>query len=455
MIATRILLGCRLMAMPLVLLPLSACQNLYLQDGQWPWPSETDSYALQGESPPAPVRMDSFPLSKDTKVIGQLQAVTSRHEDTLFDIARRYDLGYKEITAANPAVDAWLPGEGTRIVLPTRFILPDAPRKGIVLNIAAMRIFYYPSPKEGETPVVITHPVGIGRENWSTPLGLTKITSKITNPTWIPPASIRREHEEWGDPLPASVPPGPNNPLGAYAMRLARSKYLIHGTNKPDGIGRRVSHGCIQLFPEDIESLFKKVPEGTPVRIVNQPYLAGWDNGVLYLSAHKPLEEQHRSWKGSLKPMVQVVRKSASENGLPVDWDKAKALAQSSYGFPLPITENSPDLEEILAAVHVHPAPPREKTAPRQVPDEVPSSPQTVEGWYVQTGSFKAEKNAQQLAIMLKRLGPPIPAEPVKTGGYHRVLAGPFPSKAEAEANAQRIESSFGTGALVLEPRGI
>jgi cell division septation protein DedD len=150
-----------------------------------------------------------------------------------------------------------------------------------------------------------------------------------------------------------------------------------------------------------------------------------------------------------------VVRKSARGKDLPVDWEKAKALAQSTYGFPLPITENSPDLEEVLAAVHIHPAPPREKAAPHEVSDEGSSSPQTEDGWYVQTGSFKVKKNAQQLAIMLKRLGPPIPAEPIKTGGYHRVLAGPFPSKAEAEANAQRIESSFGTGALVLEPRGI
>ncbi len=215
------------------------------------------------------------------------------HEDTLLDIARRYDIGQEQIIRANPDVDRWLPGDGTRVIIPTRYILPAAPREGLVLNVPEMRLYYYPKPKPGETPVVKTFPVGIGRQDWGTPLGLTKIVGKVKDPTWTPPASIRKEHEENGDPLPAVVPAGPNNPLGQYAMRLAigGGSYLIHGTNKAFGVGMRASHGCIRMMPEDIEYLFQQTPVGTPVRIVSETAKVGWFGGKLYLEIHEPLEE--------------------------------------------------------------------------------------------------------------------------------------------------------------------
>ncbi|MFA7495557.1 MAG: L,D-transpeptidase family protein [Acidithiobacillus sp.] len=216
-------------------------------------------------------------------IMGAIHSITAKHEDTFSDIARRYDLGYDQLVIANPQVDPWLPGAGTRVVLPTEYVLPDAPRKGIVINLAAMRLFYYPPATDGTAAEVITFPIGVGREGWGTPLGNTRITAKIADPSWTPPESIRKEHADNGSPLPAVVPAGPDNPLGQYALRLSIPGYLLHGTNKPWGVGMRVSHGCIRLYPEDIAALFAKVKVGTPVTVVNQPWLVGMDNGQYVL----------------------------------------------------------------------------------------------------------------------------------------------------------------------------
>jgi len=282
-----------------------------------------------------------------TDVVGFVQITTAGHEDTLSDIARRYDLGYEEIVAANPDVDPWLPGKDTRVVLPTQFVLPDAPREGLVLNLAAMRLFYYPKPEANEPPRVITHPIGIGREGWRTPQGTSHITEKIVQPTWTVPASVLREHANKGDPLPPVVPPGPDNPLGDFAMRLSLPNYLIHGTNQPYGVGIRVSHGCVRLYPEDIARLFPEVPEGTRVTIVNQPYVAGWRNGQLYLEAHRPLAEDAKRWGKSLKPMEQAVATKAVGPDA-VNWDKARTVAHEARGIPIPVSPDSPELADVL-----------------------------------------------------------------------------------------------------------
>jgi L,D-transpeptidase ErfK/SrfK len=297
-----------------------------------------------------PARTDRFVLlDPDTEVIGELQYVVAKEEDTLPDFARRYGLGHDEIVAANPGVDPWLPGAGTRVVLPTRFVLPDAPRQGIVLNLPALRLFYYPQVEAGAPQVVITHPIGIGREGWRTPVGRMRIIQKRANPNWYPPASIRREHAAAGNPLPAVVKAGPDNPLGAYAMRLSRPAYLLHGTNKPYGVGMRVSHGCVRLYPEDIERLFAAVPVGTDVRIINQPYLAGRQRGELYLEAHPPLAEDARRWQGSLQPMERVLEAAAGDAPAAVDWQRAQAVAAEARGIPVPVSPGSPPLERVLA----------------------------------------------------------------------------------------------------------
>jgi L,D-transpeptidase ErfK/SrfK len=238
-----------------------------------------------------PVMAEVYDLpAPGNDVVGAVTYTTSRAEDTLLDIARRHGLGYEDIVRANPEVDTWLPGEGTRIVLPTRYILPPGPRRGVVLNLAEYRMYYFPQAKNGEDPVVMTYPISIGRMDWETPLGLTQVISKVRNPSWYPPESVRQEHLADGDPLPRVVPPGPQNPLGDFAMRLGLPGYLIHGTNRPAGVGMRVTHGCIRMFPEDIEYVFEHIPVKTPVRIINEPVKFGWDGDDLILEVHRTLE---------------------------------------------------------------------------------------------------------------------------------------------------------------------
>ncbi|MEL6868775.1 MAG: L,D-transpeptidase family protein [Pseudomonadota bacterium] len=236
------------------------------------------------------LRAEVFPLPPaDVDVIGAVTTVRATAADTFVDIARRHGLGYNDMVRANPDVDPWLPGEGTQIMLPTQFVLPDAPRRGVVLNLPEYRLYYF-LPAKGKAPArVMTFPISIGRMDWETPLGKTRVVAKSERPSWYPPESIRKEHAEAGDPLPRVVPPGPDNPLGDYALRLGLPGYLIHGTNRPAGVGMRVTHGCIRMFPEDIAVFFASLPVGTPVRIVNQPVKLGWLNDALYVEAHVPL----------------------------------------------------------------------------------------------------------------------------------------------------------------------
>lgn len=240
----------------------------------------------------ASLQADSYVLPADGgSVVGWEGVTIARQEDTLADIARTFKVGHTEMRLANPDLDFWLPGAGTRVVLPTRFALPRAERRGIVLNIPEMRLYYFPAARPNEDPVVVTYPVSIGRMDWSTPVGLHRITAKIRNPSWTPPASILREAAAAGEPLPRFIPPGPDNPLGAFALRLDLPSYLIHGTNRPYGVGMRVTHGCIRMYPEDIERLFPEVQVGTPVNIVNQPVKVGWLGDTLFMEVHPPLEE--------------------------------------------------------------------------------------------------------------------------------------------------------------------
>ncbi|MCH8101012.1 MAG: L,D-transpeptidase family protein [Proteobacteria bacterium] len=238
-----------------------------------------------------PAAATIYDLPQDGEdVVGAISSVTATYDDTLVDIARRHGLGYQDIVRANPDVNVWLPGEGTEVVLPTRFVLPPGPRTGLVLNLAEYRMYYFPEPKAGETAKVHTYPMSIGRMDWETPLGRTKIVAMARNPAWYPPQSVRDEHAADGDPLPRIVPPGPANPLGSRALRLGIPGYLIHGTNRPAGVGMRVSHGCIRMFPEDIRYLFDYIAISTPVRIINEPVKIGWQGDTLVLEAHPVLE---------------------------------------------------------------------------------------------------------------------------------------------------------------------
>ncbi|HPE73374.1 MAG TPA: L,D-transpeptidase family protein [Candidatus Competibacter sp.] len=279
-----------------------------------------------------------YPLPPpDVDLIGQVKVVYATKEDTLIDIARRHSLGYDEIVHANPGVDRWAPGAGNPIVLPTRHILPDAPREGVVLNIAEMRLYYYPKAGADGQRVVYTYPVSIGRMDWKTPMGLTKVVAKDVDPPWRPPASIKAEHAAEGDFLPDVIPGGPDNPLGRYAMRLGVPGYLIHSTNKPYGIGMRVTHGCVRMYPEDIERLFSMVPIGTPVRLVDQPVKVGRFNGELYVESHEPLEEDNLPIKVTLEQAQRAIIAKIGPDMPGVDPAALEVAVEQVSGMPVAV----------------------------------------------------------------------------------------------------------------------
>ena len=297
-----------------------------------------------------PIVSDRFILASDQQVVGQLQTIAAGHEDTFVDIARTYNLGFDELVEANPGIDPWLPGEGTQILLPTRFVLPDAQREGIVINIASKRLFFYPPPDEDGVRVVVTHPIGIGREGAETPTGITTVTSKGRDPVWFPTASIRREYAAEGNPLPARVMPGPDNPLGKFVLVLGMPSYLIHGTNKPAGVGMRVSHGCVRLFPENIEALFDLAPVGTRVNIVNQPYLLGWSDGQLLLEAHAPLQDDDRDSQRMLEQQLADVIAATGIDDI-ADPDRLAEVRNAALGIPLPILVAAPSATDVIEQV--------------------------------------------------------------------------------------------------------
>lgn len=258
-------------------------------------------------------------------------------DDTLLDVARRNGLGYEEIQRANPGVDIWLPGVGRTLTLPTRRIVPvDVAHVGIVINLPEHRLYYFPVHKPGAAPTVITYPVSIGRMDWSTPIGVTQIVAKNRNPSWYPPKSVQAEHLANGDPIPAVVPAGPDNPLGAFAMRLGipGGAYLIHGTNKPAGVGMQVTHGCMRLYPEDIEALFPLVPLKTPVRIINEPVKIGWAGDELYMEAYRPLDRMGDPQEPDLKSLEDMLLKATARRPVAIDWDLARKTLQEAQGIP-------------------------------------------------------------------------------------------------------------------------
>jgi L,D-transpeptidase ErfK/SrfK len=289
---------------------------------------------------PASVHAATYILPPiDQSVIGRTQVMTATATDTFSDIALRHRVGFDELVLANPEVDPWLPGEGTQVMLPTRYILPSGPREGIVLNVPEMRLYYYPDASPDGIREVITYPLSIGRGDWETPLGLTRIVAKKTNPSWRPPESIRAEHAADGDYLPTVVPPGPDNPLGKFALQLGLPGYLIHGTNRPNGIGMRVTHGCVRLYPSDIEALFARVTVDVPVRIVHQPYKVGWHFGELYLEAHPPFGDAPRTEPENLTPLARAILDLEREQpGYTIDVRRAIQLSHAPTGIPIPLT---------------------------------------------------------------------------------------------------------------------
>ena len=299
-----------------------------------------------------PINRNFFTLeSPEQAVIGEPQIVYTREENTFSDLAREYGLGYDEIVAANPDIDPWLPGDGTAVLLPTQYVLPDRPRRGLILNIASKRLFYFPEVADGVPIQVLTYPIGIGRVGWETPLGDTTVVSKARDPSWYVPASVRRERAEMGSPLPAVVPPGPDNPLGHFVLKLDMPGYLIHGTNQPYGVGMRVSHGCIRLYPENIEPLYGMVGIGEAVTIINEPYLAGWRDGELYFESHSPLEDDVITPEERMQEFFDRTRKNSGAFVEQAEQDRANAVAANARGVPVRVL--MADADEVMYRARV------------------------------------------------------------------------------------------------------
>ena len=294
------------------------------------------------------------------RVFGEDQRVQTVYEDTLYDLARHYSLGSEELIRVNPQLDPWIPGADKTVFIPGRHILPPGLHEGIVVNIAEHRLYYYPKPKRHQPQQVISYPVSIGKMDWRTPLGDTQVIAKQKEPWWFPTESVRAEHARDGDILPERVPPGPDNPLGNRALRLAAGKgtYLIHGTNNPIAVGLAVTHGCIRMYPEDIEALFEMVPVGTKVRIVNEPVKVAWVEGELLLEAHPPVDAQGQSYEPDVEKFSELLRAAVGESTVAIHWDYAREVLVRADGVLATVGLEAEAPDVIPVAPSAEPGPP-------------------------------------------------------------------------------------------------
>ena len=385
------------------------------------------------------IERNKFPVARGEDVIGRLALIRLEKGDTLPDIARHFSLGINAISTANPGVDVWVPEAGERVLLPLSFILPDTPRKGIVVNLATMRLFQY--KEDGTSLLVTTYPIGIGTDERPTPTGQMHVTRKAARPTWHVPPSIAEDHRKKGDILPKAVPPGPDNPLGEYALYLSKSGYLIHGTNKPASIGLTATNGCLRLYPENVKLLFDDTPVKTPVLIVNQPYLIGQRNGVLYLEAHAPPEASGALESEKLHKKLRTIEKKAQRT---LDWKKVKEIQAEARGIPVPIFELSQGSEKEAAK-------PIEVEHPETLygKPEIPAL--KLEAWYVLAADVRDKIEAQRIAAIINHQGPPIPARVIQKSDSYRVIAGPFIDSSEAKKAAKRLKIDLEIDGIVID----
>jgi L,D-transpeptidase ErfK/SrfK len=398
------------------------------------------------EYQPAPIHLEEhierneFSLAKGDNVIGRLAFISLEKGDTLPDIARHFSLGINGVSAANPGVDIWVPEAGQRIILPLSFILPDAPRKGIVINLAAMRLFQFKGDSASLT--VLTYPVGVGTEERPSPTGQMYVQRKATRPTWHVPASIAMDHRKKGDPLPAAVLPGPQNPLGEYALYLSKPGYLIHGTNKPASIGLRATNGCIRLYPEAVKNLYENTPVKTPVYFVNQPYLLGQSNGVVYMEVHAHPEDLDAV---EFDKIYAKLRKIEKESGRTLDWSRVKKALAEARGIPVPIFEiGQGSGEEIAETIEV------------KHPDQLYGRPEipelNTEEWSVLAADVPEEIDAERIAALINHQGPQIPARVLSKNVDYVVIAGPFNDIREAKDALKRLKIDLEIDGILIEP---
>ncbi|MRR14407.1 LysM peptidoglycan-binding domain-containing protein, partial [archaeon] len=367
------------------------------------------SYEMHPESH---LERNMFQVVKGSDVVGRPAVIRLENGDTLPDIARHFSLGINDLTAANPGVDLWVPKAGERILLPLRFILPDAPRKGIVINLATMRLFRYKG--NNRSLYVTTYPVGVGTNERPTPTGQMHVSRKVPRPTWYVPASIAEDYRKKGDPLPPAVSPGPMNPLGEYALYLSKSTYLIHGTNKPASIGLNATNGCLRLYPEDVKKLYEDTPVNTPVSIVNQPYLIGKRNDIVYLEVHASPEGPDAF---ELEKMYKKLRDIEASSGRMLDWEKVEKVLAEARGIPVPILEIEQGrwVEQTIEVKH---------------PDRLYGKPEVPElkseAWYIWAADMDDRTEALRIAAIINHQGPQIPARVLSSNDGYRVIAGPY-----------------------------
>ncbi len=390
------------------------------------------------------VEKNEFSILKEDDVIGRLAVIRVEKGDTLPDIARHFSLGIKAISAANPGVDIWVPDGGNRILLPLSFILPGAQRTGIVINLAAMRLFQFKGNANSKSLTVWTYPIGIGSTERPTPLGQTYVKRKMVRPIWHVPASIAEDHRKKGDPLPGKVPPGPLNPLGEYALYLNMPGYLIHATNKPSSIGLKATNGCMRLYPEDAKKLYVSTSVKTPVCIVNQPYLIGQRDGVLYMEVHSTLEDPNPV---ELEKTYERLRNIEKKWARTLDWRKVEKAVAEARGIPVPILEiregSGKGASEIVEVRH-----------PGKFNGQPEVQEMKTEAWHVLAAEERNEIDAVRTAAMINHQGPPIPARVLPNGNSYRVLAGPFDNAIEAEDAAKRLKFDLGIEGKLIEPVG-
>ena len=295
----------------------------------------------ESDFPPRPLAAFSFiPAGPDpSTLIGEPRSYTFAKGDTLYDVARHLGLGINEVTEAFPDLDVWLPPEGETLAFPTWWVLPDSNYEGVVVNIPEMRLYYFPPHLKGGLRTAITYPVGLGRDEWRTPTGKFKVTEKTVNPKWVVPESIRAEHiRDRGDDRNMIPGGAPDNPLGHYRIRLSLPLYGIHGTNIPWGVGMEVSHGCIRLYPEDIERLFTIVPVGAPGEIVYQPVKIGTRDGDVFVEVHPDIYDTGFDYLAGAKERLHAKGlENAIELNLLVDalTEKSGTPVRVSVGQPL------------------------------------------------------------------------------------------------------------------------
>ena len=276
--------------------------------------------------------------SRNNDIVGHAILVEAHSGERLGEIGMRMGMGYYAMQAANPNIDPYEHlRSGKEVVIPSEFILPPGPRVGIVINLPEFRLYYYPPGQN----IVMTYPIGIGRQGvWGTPMGVTSVIKKTAHPSWYPTQHVRDHAAEQGTPIPAYFPPGPDNPLGEYAMYLGWPTILIHGTNLPDFIGTRISAGCVRMMPDAIKALFEVVPVGTPVRVINQPFKAGWRNQKLYVEAHLPLDEEQGVYNETLSSLVSVVAEATQNKPTAVSWSTVRNVAAETTGIPSVVSMN-------------------------------------------------------------------------------------------------------------------